>query len=75
VIEVASNCGKIFAGNMAPRLSDGEHIIDTDTEPEMEPMLKSMLHKENLLDIIRHFIVFEKGKDKTIKKIAAYYQY
>jgi type I restriction enzyme R subunit len=41
----------------------------------MEPMLKSMLHKESLLDIIRHFIVFEKGKDKTIKKIAGYYQY
>ncbi len=55
--------------------SDGEHIIDTDTEPEMEPILKGMLQKENLLDIIRHFIVFEKGKDKTIKKIAAYHQY
>lgn len=55
--------------------SDGEHIIDTDTEPEMEPMLKGMLQKENLLDIIRHFIVFEKTKDKTIKKIAAYHQY
>lgn len=55
--------------------ADGEHIVDTSVEPEMEPMLKGMLAKENLLDIIRYFIVFEKGKDKTIKKIAAYHQY
>jgi len=57
------------------KTADGENIVDTSTEPEMEPMLKGMLQKENLLDIIRYFIVFEKGKDKTIKKIAAYHQY
>jgi type I restriction enzyme R subunit len=57
------------------KTADGENIVDTDTEPEMEPMLKGMLKKENLLDIIRYFIVFERGKDKTIKKIAAYHQY
>jgi type I restriction enzyme, R subunit len=57
------------------KTADGEHIIDTSREPELEPMLKGMLNKENLLDIIRYFIVFEKGKDKTIKKIAAYHQY
>lgn len=57
------------------KTADGEHVVDTDTEPEMEPMLVGMLKKENLLDIIRHFIVFERGKDKTIKKIAAYHQY
>lgn len=55
--------------------ADGEHIIDTSIEAELEPMLKGMLTKENLLDIIRYFLVFEKGKDKTIKKIAAYHQY
>lgn len=55
--------------------ADGEHIIDTSVEAELEPMLKGMLAKENLLDIIRYFLVFEKGKDKTIKKIAAYHQY
>jgi type I restriction enzyme, R subunit len=57
------------------KTADGEHIIDTSREPELEPMLKGMLKKENLLDIMRYFIVFEKGKDKTIKKIAAYHQY
>jgi type I restriction enzyme, R subunit len=57
------------------KTADGEHIVDTATEAELEPMLKGMLNKENLLDIIRYFIVFEKTKDKTIKKIAAYHQY
>lgn len=57
------------------KTADGEHIIDTTIEQELEPMLKGMLRKENLLDIIRYFIVFEKTKDKTIKKIAAYHQY
>ncbi len=57
------------------KTADGENIIDTNFEPEMEPMLMGMLKKENLLDIIRYFIVFEKSKDKTIKKIAAYHQY
>lgn len=57
------------------KTSDGENIVDTDTEPEMEPMLIGMLNKKNLLDIIRYFIVFEKGKNSVVKKIAAYHQY
>ncbi|WP_121355721.1 type I restriction endonuclease subunit R [Flavisolibacter nicotianae] len=57
------------------KTADGEHIVDTEHEAELEPMLKGMLNKKALLDILRHFIVFEKGKDKTIKKIAAYHQY
>src|SRR5439155_19806208 len=57
------------------KTADGEHIVDTHTEPEMEPLLKGMLNKQYLLDIIRYFIVFEKGRDKTVKKIAAYHQY
>lgn len=46
-----------------------------DNTPEMEMMLKGMLNKSTLLDLIRHFIVFERTKDKTIKKMAAYHQY
>jgi type I restriction enzyme R subunit len=41
----------------------------------MEIMFKGMLNKSTLIDLIRYFIVFEKAKDKTIKKIAAYHQY
>lgn len=52
---------------------------------QMETLIKGMLNKKTLLDLIRHFIVFEKTKkeDKdtgiitiqTIKKLAAYHQY
>ncbi|MFC1560864.1 HsdR family type I site-specific deoxyribonuclease [Candidatus Latescibacterota bacterium] len=49
--------------------------------PQIEILLKGMLNKEVLLDIIRHFIVFEADKDKKdgsikiSKKLAAYHQY
>lgn len=42
---------------------------------EMDIMLQGMLDKKVLIDLIRYFIVFEKSKEKTIKKIAAYHQY
>jgi type I restriction enzyme R subunit len=41
----------------------------------LEVMFTGMLNKQTLLDLIRHFIVFEKSKDKTLKKVAAYHQY
>ena len=52
---------------------------------QMETLIKGALNKETLLDLIRHFIVFEKTKKEdlktkittieTVKKIAAYHQY
>jgi len=58
---------------------------DKITTPQIETLITGMLKKEILLDLIRHFIVFEKSKkedsDKgitsivTIKKIGAYHQY
>jgi len=48
---------------------------------ELEVLLKGMLNKETLLDLIKSFIVYEKERDvknnttKIIKKIAAYHQY
>ncbi|MCX7785709.1 MAG: type I restriction endonuclease subunit R [candidate division WOR-3 bacterium] len=59
--------------------------IDSQKMPEhfsqLEVMLKGMLNKEVLLDLIRHFIVFEIDKDtkdgisKISKKLAIYHQY
>lgn len=49
--------------------------------PEIEVLLKGMLNKNTLLDLVRHFVVFEADKDKKdgsikiSKKIAAYQQY
>jgi type I restriction enzyme R subunit len=57
------------------KTSDSETIVDANIEPELEPMIKGLLSKKTLLDVIRHFIVFEESKEKTLKKIAAYHQY
>lgn len=58
---------------------------DTATTPQIETLIKGMLSKNVLLDLIQHFIVFEKSKKEdaetglssvvNIKKIAAYHQY
>lgn len=45
------------------------------TNLEMDVVLSGMLEKSTLIDLIRYFIIFEKTKEKTIKKIAAYHQY
>lgn len=56
----------------------------TRTQPELEVLINGLLNPVTLLDMIRHFIVFEATKHeddngiisiKTIKKMAAYHQY
>ena len=52
---------------------------------QLETLINGMLNKKTLLDLIRHFVVFEKSKKEdintgivsitTIKKLAAYHQY
>lgn len=69
---------------LAWKSSDG-FKEDTATTPQIETLIKGMLEKEVLLDLIQHFIVFEKSKKEdaktglssvvNIKKIAAYHQY
>lgn len=44
-------------------------------ELELEVMLRGMLNKATLLDLLRHFIVFERTNNKSVKKVAAYHQY
>lgn len=53
---------------------DGKYTADTFT-PQMEVMFKGMLNKRTLLDLIRHFIVFEKSEKTIQKKVSAYHQY
>ena len=55
------------------------------TIPQLETLIKGMLRKDILLDLIKQFIVFEKSKKEdpesgqiiiqTEKKVAAYHQY
>lgn len=82
-----AKAGSISAGYtryMAWKSADGE----TEASPmtgQMETLIAGMLNPTTLLDLIRHFIVFEKGRREdpqtgqvsitTIKKLAAYHQY
>ncbi|MEM7127286.1 MAG: type I restriction endonuclease subunit R [Chloroflexota bacterium] len=63
---------------------DGKILVDLNIESAMVPMIQGLLHQETLLDVIRHFIVFEKASASAstssasasvVKKIAAYHQY
>ena len=56
----------------------------TSTQPQLEVLLQGLLNPVTLLDVIRHFIVFEASKHedskgiisiRTVKKMAAYHQY
>jgi len=68
-----------------PGLDSGNHRGLPLRKTELETLIKGMLNKKTLLDLIRHFVVFEKSKkeDKdtdiitiqTEKKLAAYHQY
>ena len=59
---------------------EASHLIS-----ELETLINGMLNKKTILDLIRHFIVFEKSKREdlktnltileTTKKLAAYHQY
>jgi len=82
-----AKAGSISAGFsrfMAWKTSDG--IVEASPLiGQLETLIRGMLNKKILLDLIRHFIVFEKSKkeDKetgvitiqTEKKLAAYHQY
>lgn len=82
-----AKAGSLSAGLsrfMTWKSSDGKleasHLIG-----QLETLIKGMLNIETLLDLVRHFSVFEKSKkeDKetgiitiqTVKKLAAYHQY
>jgi type I restriction enzyme R subunit len=72
-----ARCGTLtspFSRFMAWKTADGVNLAE-DSALQMEIMINGMLKKDVLLDLIKHFIVFEKREEKTAKKIAAYHQY
>ncbi|MBI4678966.1 MAG: type I restriction endonuclease subunit R [Elusimicrobia bacterium] len=58
------------------RTVDGENPAPA-ASPQLEVMLKGMFDKRRFLDLIRHFIVFEKTRTgaASAKKMAAYHQF
>ena len=73
-----------FSRFMAWKSSDGKHEA-SHWVCQLETLINGMLNKAALLDLVRHFVVFEKSKKEdpitgvisisTVKKIAAYHQY
>ena len=47
----------------------------SSSAPQIEILLKGMFEKHIFLDLIRHFVVYEKEKALLVKKLAAYHQY
>lgn len=76
--EIAAKRNKVFPFENVPERAS--HLVS-----ELETLINGMLNKNTLLDLLRHFIVFEKTKREdlktnltvieTTKKLAAYHQY
>jgi len=56
------------------RTIDGVTIAPRGTS-ELETLVKGVLDRQRLLDLIRHFIIFEDDGQKISKKLAGYHQY
>ncbi|MCR4317473.1 MAG: type I restriction endonuclease subunit R [Planctomycetes bacterium] len=57
------------------RTIDGEALAPASI-PELQVVLEGIFEKRRLLDLIRHFIVFEESDDGTlVKKMAGYHQF
>lgn len=75
---LSADLSRFMAWKSLDGISELKHISP------LEILINEMLNKSTLLDLIRHFVVFEKSKKEdeqgiisiqTVKKIAAYHQY
>jgi len=77
---LSAGLSRFLAWKSADGKAEASHLVS-----QLETLITGMLNKETLLDLICHFIVFEKSKQEdtktgivtinTVKKIAAYHQY
>lgn len=77
---LSSGISRFMTWKSADGKEEASHLVS-----QIETLITGMLNKETLLDLIRHFIVFEKSKKEdsktgittisTVKKLAAYHQY
>ena len=77
---LSAGLSRFMSWKTADGKEEASHLVS-----QLETLIKGMLAKETLLDLIRHFVVFEKSKTedpktgvvtiKTVKKMAAYHQY
>lgn len=67
----------VYGATYAPKqyfLQWRDEDLEKELGGELEMTLFALLKKPNLLDIVGNFILFEKEKEKLIKKIARYQQ-
>ncbi|CEJ72079.1 Type I restriction enzyme EcoR124II R protein [Chryseobacterium oranimense G311] len=76
---ISAGLSRFMTWKSADGKQEASHLVS-----QLEILISGMLNRTTLLDLIRHFIIFEKYKkeDKdgivsvsTVKKIAAYHQY
>jgi len=77
---ISAGLSRYMAWKTADGKAEASHLVS-----EMETLIAGMLNKETLLDLLRHFIVFEKMRRidarteitiiDTVKKMAGYHQY
>jgi len=82
---ISSGFSRFMSWKTADGKAEASHLVS-----QLETLIQGMLNKKTLIDLIRHFIVFEKSKKEvaatadaetsittitTVKKIAAYHQY
>ncbi len=74
---LSARLGSLTAGKewfLPWRTIDGQELA-SNTQLQLEVLIKGVFHKEFLLDLIRHFIVFEENRKGLVKKVAAYHQF
>jgi len=74
---INAKAGTITSGEsryMIWRSLDGRSLAPKSI-PQVEVLIKGMFDKERLLNIVRHYIVFEKDNTDYIKILAGYHQY
>lgn len=77
---ISAGFSRFMTWKSADGKAEASHLVS-----QLETLILGMLNKETLIDLIRHFIVFEKSKREdpetgiititTVKKLAAYHQY
>jgi type I restriction enzyme R subunit len=64
-----------FDRHMAWRTVDGESLADPKSLVAWETLVRGLLRRDVLLDLLRYFTVFENDGRSVIKKTAGYHQY
>ncbi len=77
---LSANLSRFMAWKTADGIKEASPL-----EGQLEILINGLLNKNTLLDVLRHFVVFEKSKQEhpqtgvisisTVKKVAAYHQY